>query len=69
VFSQEGKLDESVRLKFFIVLLFLPAISQAQTLVATIPVGTNPLAITLNQATNRIYVANCPTTANSQPVV
>lgn len=62
--SQKGKLNKSAGLKFFIVLLFLPVISQAQTPVATVPVGTNPLAITLNQATNRIYLANCPTTAN-----
>jgi YVTN family beta-propeller protein len=67
--NQEPKFSKSAYLKFAIVLLSCPAISQPQSLVATVPVGTNPLAIALNQATNRIYVANCPTTANSLPGV
>src|SRR5215467_1680344 len=67
--SQEAQFDSSACRKLVAVLLLFPAISQAQTLMATIPVGTHPQAIAVNQTTNKIYVANCPTTANSQPGV
>src|SRR5215469_7704631 len=41
-------------------LLLLPAIAQGQTVTATVPVGTNPVAIAVNPITNKTYVANCP---------
>jgi DNA-binding beta-propeller fold protein YncE len=47
----------------------IPTAGRAQSVVATIPVGTNPVAIAVNQTTNKICVANCQTTANSQPGV
>jgi DNA-binding beta-propeller fold protein YncE len=47
----------------------IPTAARAQSVVATLPVGTNPVAIAVNQMTNKIYVANCQTTANSQPGV
>jgi len=49
--------------------LLIPAAVGAQSVIATAPVGTNPTAIAVNQASNKIYVANCPTTTNSQPGV
>jgi YVTN family beta-propeller protein len=66
--NQEAK-HKRACLEFVIVFLLSPAASQTQTLVATIPVGKHPQAIAVNQTTNKIYVANCPTTANSQPGV
>jgi DNA-binding beta-propeller fold protein YncE len=41
-------------------LLLLPAAGWGQTVTTTIPVGKNPVAIAVNPATNKIYVANCP---------
>ena len=49
--------------------LFFPAITRTQTVVGTVAVGKHPQAIAVNQTTNKIYVANCPTTANSEPGV
>ena len=49
--------------------LLIPSVTRGQSVIASIPVGTNPVAIAVNQATNKIYVANCPTTTNSQPGV
>ncbi len=40
-------------------LLFPLALAQAQAVVATVPVGMNPVAVALNPTTNKIYVANC----------
>jgi YVTN family beta-propeller protein len=40
-------------------LLLLPqAPVRAQTVTATVPLGTSPVAVAVNQATNKIYVAN-----------
>ena len=49
--------------------LLTPSVTRGQSVIASIPVGTNPVAIAVNQASNKIYVANCPTTTNSQPGV
>lgn len=41
-------------------LLVLPAAARAQTVVATIPIGTDvPRAVAVNPVTNKIYVASC----------
>jgi len=52
-----------------LMLILFPTMGQAQTIVTSVVVGTNPQAIAVNQTTNKIYVANCPTTAASQPGV
>jgi YVTN family beta-propeller protein len=41
-------------------LLLLPAAGWGQNVTATVPVGTNPVAIGVNPMTNKVYVANCP---------
>ena len=50
-----------------VISLLLPSVSAwGQTVVATVPVGINPVAIALNPMTNKIYVANCvPSGANA----
>jgi len=40
---------------------------RAQTVIDTIPVGVHPSAIAVNEVTNKIYVANCPTSPISSP--
>jgi DNA-binding beta-propeller fold protein YncE len=40
-------------------LLVLPALARAQTVVATIPVGTVPRAVAVNPVTNKIFVVSC----------
>jgi len=40
-------------------LLLSPGLVAAQTVIDTIPVGTNPVAIAVNEVTNRIHVTNC----------
>jgi hypothetical protein len=42
--------------------LILPTAGWGQAVTATVPVGTNPVAIAVNPTTNKIYVANCPRT-------
>ena len=53
----------SFRISLFVavgLLLLLPASARAQTVVATIPVGTDiPRAVAVNPVTNKIYVASC----------
>jgi len=41
-----------------LVLMGAPGVSVAQTVVVTVPVGTNPWAVGVNPTTNKIYVAN-----------
>src|ERR1700730_1909578 len=40
-------------------ILLVPALARGQTVVATVPVGSNPSAIAVSSSTNKIYVANC----------
>src|SRR5579864_2784669 len=40
-------------------LLVLPALARAQTVAATIPVGTVPRAVAVNPVTNKIFVVSC----------
>lgn len=47
--------------------ILVPAAGWGQTVTATVPVGHRPVAIALNQVTNKIYVASCPTTPGAQP--
>ena len=56
------KPTHSVRICRFLVhtlLILLPAAGWAQRVTATVPVGTNPVAVAVNPVTNKIYVANC----------
>ena len=48
-------------------LFLLPAASLAQTVTATIPVGSRPTAVALNPVTNKVYVAACPPTSPTVP--
>ena len=41
-----------------LVLMGAPGVSVAQTVVATVAVGTNPIAVGVNPTTNKVYVAN-----------
>ena len=43
---------------FFLMAMLLVGTLRAQTRTATVPVGTTPVAVAVNSATNKIYVAN-----------
>lgn len=48
----------TVRLLAVWLLLCVSVFSSAQTLVTTVPTGSNPVAVAVNPATNKIYVVN-----------
>ncbi len=45
-------------------LLLVPVSGWAQQVIATVAVGTHPIAVAVNPVTNKIYVANCVRSAN-----
>jgi len=52
-----------LRISWFLtmgLLLAWPSRAWAQTVIATVPVGTNPTAVAVNTVTNKIYVTSCP---------
>jgi len=64
------RIEESACRNFWLLLLLLfSTVGRAQTVIASVLVGTNPQAIAVNTKTNKVYVTNCPTTDSSQPGV
>jgi YVTN family beta-propeller protein len=57
--AREGKSKAPNVLYVLVLLLLLPTYGQGQTVIATVPVATNPTAVAVNAVTDKIYVASC----------